>query len=98
VRIQTYILKATKKFQNLVKEYDKPTRARIDEAIEKLSSDPYQNTKLLKGRYYGKRTLHAGKLRIIFAICEECRKLGVPQRQGWSCVGCDEQVDKINEP
>jgi hypothetical protein len=50
----------------------------IERAYGRLSQDPYSGTIFLKGPLRGKRKLKfmGKKLRIEFAICEECRRLG----------------------
>lgn len=65
---------------------------KIDAAIKKLSFDPYRNSKLLEGKYKGKRSHRKGKLRIIFVICEECRKLNHISLN--NCPNCDDFLDK----
>jgi len=94
LQVQSYVLKATSKFQDLINRFDNSTHREIDSSIMKLANDPYSNTKPLKGRYYGRRSLRIGKIRVIFAICEECRKLGALLRKDSKCVDCDEESDK----
>jgi hypothetical protein len=61
----------------------------IRKAYERLSQDPYSGTTFLKGLLRGKRKLKfmGKKLRIVFAICEECRRLG--QKKLNNCRDCE---------
>jgi mRNA-degrading endonuclease RelE of RelBE toxin-antitoxin system len=40
-----------------------------------LFNQPYETKRLVSIQYRGKRSLRRGDYRIIFAVCEECRKL-----------------------
>jgi mRNA-degrading endonuclease RelE of RelBE toxin-antitoxin system len=56
---------------------DNPIRKRIDKAIiDVLSENPYKSKRVSAQEHKGKRIHRVGDYRIIFAICEECRKLG----------------------
>ncbi len=61
----------------------------IRKAYESLSQDPYSGTVFLTGTLRGKRKIRfmGKKLRITFAICEECRRHG--HRVFNSCVDCE---------
>lgn len=78
--------------KKLEKEFDKEIREQIKKSLEKLKTYPYHNTFHLKGEFQGKRKLRSGKMRIIFSICEECRKLGYKQFN--NCGGCEKEKKK----
>jgi len=61
----------------------------IKKAYERLSQDPYSSTTFLTGTLRGKRKIRlmGKKLRITFAICEECRRLGHTAFN--NCVDCE---------
>jgi hypothetical protein len=61
----------------------------IKKAYRQLSEDPFHNTMFLKGPLRGKRKkkFMGEKLRIEFAICKECRKLGHKDLN--KCVDCE---------
>jgi len=60
-----------------MKKLDNPIRRRIDEAIvQNLSQNPYDSKRVSAQEHKGKRIHRVGDYRIIFAICEECRKSG----------------------
>lgn len=71
-----------------LKKKEKVAYHAIKKAIDKLRADPYHNTKLLHGDLKGKRNIYVGKggLRILFAVCEECRKTGCQGLNG--CADC----------
>jgi mRNA-degrading endonuclease RelE of RelBE toxin-antitoxin system len=62
-------LKSETKRDNLLKE-------RIEQAIQEMMIEPYKDSELLHDEYSGKRRTYVGKHRILYAVCEECRKLG----------------------
>jgi len=58
------------------------------DALREIVRDPYKVSVFLKGDLKGKRKFRKGRVRIVFAICEECRRLGHQQIN--QCVDCDE--------
>jgi len=59
----------------------------IDTAIqETLYYHPYETKRLVSPKYRGKRSLRKWDYRIIFAICEECRKLN--EQYSNDCKDC----------
>lgn len=77
------IKKFSKKYPELVK--------RVEKAIPELSLDPYRKSESLKGELRGKRKMRVGDCRVIFSICEECRKLGYTRIN--RCIDCESQTD-----
>jgi mRNA-degrading endonuclease RelE of RelBE toxin-antitoxin system len=82
------ILKSKKK-----KEQEKIQR--IVPVMQRLLKHPYANDYWLKGKLAGKHKKYVGKTsyRIIFAICEECRKLEHDNYYN-KCEDCAEIPDK----
>ena len=60
-----------------------------------LKHDPYKNSKSLTGLYLGKRKYkkryNQNELRVVFAICEECKSLN--HQRFNSCNDCQEHDD-----
>jgi mRNA-degrading endonuclease RelE of RelBE toxin-antitoxin system len=67
-------------------------KKRISDAVVELTKNPYHNTKGLTGDLAGQRSYRKGDIRILFAICEECRKLNHQNKN--ACIDCDEIKDK----
>jgi len=66
---------------------DKIIRERIDRAIlEVLSDNPYKSKRISSQKHKGKRIFRVGNYRIIFAICEECKKFRF--NESIRCKGC----------
>lgn len=84
---QPHFKRALKKFS---KKYPELTR-RAEKAIKELALDPYRKSKSLEGELRGKRKMRVGDCRIIFSICEECRKLGYVRIN--RCIDCESQTD-----
>lgn len=66
-------------FDKSWKKYAKRYRAelrRIEKAIDQLRGNPHLNDSWLRAELSGKHKKRVGGWRIVFAICEECRKLG----------------------
>lgn len=75
---------ATDAFRGDILRMDNKMRKRIDKAIvEVLLENPYKSKRVVSQEHKGKRTHRVGDYRIIFAICEECRKFGFA-----TLVGC----------
>jgi mRNA-degrading endonuclease RelE of RelBE toxin-antitoxin system len=62
------------------------------EALRELSNEPYRAKEFLKGEFRGKRKYRRGRMRIIFAVCEECRRLN--HRRFNQCADCDEMPNR----
>lgn len=80
--------------KRLKKIYSKSKAAQhlVEKRLDDLRNDPYAGSYFLVGATLkGKRALHAGKLRIVFAICEECRELEHTRFN--DCYDCDEIPD-----
>ena len=81
-------------FKKRVKKFKKDAEAKkkINKAINELTLDPYNHSTSLEGNFKGKRKHRKGKVRLIFAICEECRKLNYLPYNG--CIDRDNYSDK----
>ena len=64
-----YLLKIKQSALKELKKLDRPDRARLIEAIDKLPDNPHVG-KLLKGDLSGLRRLRVGHFRIIYEISE----------------------------
>ena len=91
-----YEIYQTEEFEKKLKSLDKSVREQIDKKIKFLANNPYGgagNVGHLKGEFKGLRRIRVGRSwRIIFAICEECRKLGYKDLR--KCVDCENISDK----
>jgi len=81
-----YTKKFWRKYKRFKKKNSIATR-KIGKAINILSSEPKKNSTHLKANLKGKRSHREGDLRVIFAICEECRKLNHVKYN--SCAYCN---------
>ena len=82
----------TKDIKNFRRKKDKKSINIIQKGIENLLlPDPYNNSESLTGPLKGKRKYKKSDVRIIFAICEECRKLGHTPLNG--CNDCSSYED-----
>ena len=64
---------ATERFNKSMSQLDRPVQQRVDKAVGEITTNPYASD-LLKIPLKGKRDYRIGDYRIIFAICEECRR------------------------
>ena len=64
---------------------------KVKTALEKLKLNPKKESKSLQGNYKGKRSHRSGKLRLILAVCEECRARGYDSIN--ACVDCSDIPD-----
>ena len=89
-----YDYRAVAHFDNKMKKF-KSSKFRFNniiEAINTLQNNPYYNSERLDGEYKGKRKHEfRGNYRLIFVICEECRKLKHTRYNG--CSNCGENKD-----
>lgn len=83
-----YEIYLTSKFGKSIKKMDAHTKQRIEKSINDLSNDPYRKSEYLRGKLKGRRKHRMGDLRIVFAICEECRELGHHTIN--NCIDCDD--------
>lgn len=84
-----YVPKYTKHFKRQIRKLDKKLKQRIKQKIEDLRQDPYHNAPFAKGQWKGKRHIYINRTdRLLFAICEECRK---EKHQAFNgCSDCDQ--------
>lgn len=87
----------TKYFKKKLKKMDKNVEKAIHKTVNnKLKINPYSgkgNNGHLQGEYLGLRRIRVlRKWRLVFSICEECRKLGYTGLRG--CVDCNQNPDK----
>lgn len=90
-----YDFRRTGEFIRFCKQLAKKNQTKhsvLRERFYNLLENPYSNTGFLKGPLRGKRSDRNGDTRFIFAVCEECRKLGHSRVN--SCMNCDENPDK----
>lgn len=90
-----YDFRRTSEFIKFCKHLAKkdPTRHVIlRERFYNLLENPFNDSGFLKGPLRGKRSDRNGKTRFVFAVCEECRKLGHTKLN--SCADCSEIPDK----
>ena len=77
----------TDEFRRSFRKLDSNVQKRIDKTIrETLFYQPYESKELVAPELKGKRSLRVGNYRVIFAICEECRKLNYVRLNG--CNDC----------
>ena len=85
----------TDEFDDSFRKLDSKVQRRIDKAIKEiLFYRPYETKCLVSLELKGKRVLRVGNYRLIFAVCEECRKLNYERLNG--CKDCKKHgVDDI---
>ena len=84
-----YIPTYTKYVQRQIRKLEKKGKQRIEQKIEDLEQDPYHNTPFAKGQWRGKRHIYINRTdRLLFAICEECKKEG--HQQFNDCSICEQ--------
>lgn len=76
---------------NSTKKKDINKARQAKEAVDYLLDGNLQSAKWLGYEYQGKRSYRKGKVRIVFAHCEECRKLDHQEHNG--CEECDSNGD-----
>jgi len=81
-------LQQTERFKQDFDSFDKKTQETINEIIlEEIQINP-KNFPLMKYEYAGLREVKiVGNLRLLFAICDECRELRNKLKR---CVDCNE--------
>lgn len=90
-----YKYRKTSKFIDFCKQLVKKNNDEytiLKDRFHGLLDNPYHNTGFLKGVLRGKRSDRNGKTRFVFAVCEECRKLGHQKIN--RCLKCEENPDK----
>jgi len=93
MRYELYETEKAEKNRKKLEKKDAHIKDNIKKVYERLSQDPYSGTMFLTGTFRGKRKIRfmGKKLRITFAICEECRRLG---HKGFNnCVDCEHIPD-----
>jgi mRNA-degrading endonuclease RelE of RelBE toxin-antitoxin system len=79
----------TTEFGKTFRKLDKEAQRMVDKTIQDaLFLQPYDSKRLVSPEFRGKRSVRKGDYRIIFAICEECRKLGDVRIN--RCENCDD--------
>jgi mRNA-degrading endonuclease RelE of RelBE toxin-antitoxin system len=82
----TYRIFQSDEFNREFRKLDPQVQRLLDNAIREILFNRPYSSKVLKGKLKGKRSLRVGNYRIIFAICEECRKENYVQLIG--CKDC----------
>lgn len=95
-----YIPKYKPQFAKDVKKYS-GKKKQIKSKIESIIEDPYNNSELLEDRLgYNLKGIRSKRIdrnfRILFAICEECKKLFEFMPEKKNCKYCD--LDSMNLP
>ena len=83
-------------FKDEVKKFkrDKITVKKIQTAVDKLMGAPYNHSQCREGNFKTVRKHRTGKLRLILAICEECRKKDYVATNSRYCpVNCESLPD-----
>jgi mRNA-degrading endonuclease RelE of RelBE toxin-antitoxin system len=76
---------ATERFNKSISQLDRSVQERVDKAVREIASNPYAS-ELLKIALKGKRNYRIGDYRVIFAVCEECRRENWVELNG--CSDC----------
>jgi mRNA-degrading endonuclease YafQ of YafQ-DinJ toxin-antitoxin module len=81
-------LQESKQFKKEFKNFDRKTQEKINNTIlEEIQTNP-KNFPLMKYEYAGLRESKiVGTLRLLFAICDECRELRNNLKK---CIDCNE--------
>jgi mRNA-degrading endonuclease RelE of RelBE toxin-antitoxin system len=64
-----------KNFRKLTKK-DNNLKNRIMQQVEEMKIDPFRNSIELEYDLKGKRRIRVGDYRLIYAVCDDCRKKG----------------------
>jgi addiction module RelE/StbE family toxin len=70
-----------KKHLEKLTKRDIALRNRIINQIEEMKIDPFRNSIELTYELKGKRRVKVGDYRLVYAVCEECRKKGIRKIQ-----------------
>ena len=71
----TYNKDFTEKFEKQLKKLRDPIRMkRIKRKVDEIVEFPYRDIRFGAGRWRGKREERVGYDRLMFAVCEQCRK------------------------
>lgn len=87
-----YALLQTNDFARQLADLPRRESDRISKKLVDLESTPLRNTTLLYPPFRGRRRFRVGDYRVIFTICEECRKDGFQEDVG--CGGCPGTPDR----
>ena len=75
-----------KKHLEKLTKRDIALRNRIINQIEEMKIDPFRNSIELTYELKGKRRVKVGDYRLVYAVCEECRKKGYEKFN--NCYDC----------
>ncbi len=81
-----FILFETETFREQLDEYQSGEQPRIEHKLEDLERDPYRKTIKLEAPFLGHRRFRIGDDRVVFTVCEECRKHS--HQAHVKCEGC----------
>lgn len=82
-----YTLNKTDTFVKSFRKLDGNVQEMLDKTVrDALSMEPFKTKRLVSPELKGKRSLRKGDFRIIFSICQECRKLGETRIN--NCTDC----------
>ncbi|MFH1224365.1 MAG: hypothetical protein V1676_01025 [Candidatus Diapherotrites archaeon] len=91
-----YEARFTSVFQKNFGKLEKAVQERIKHLVDGVIENPFYNSPFLAGQFRGKRKKRAGKYRVTFAVCEECRRLGHTALNGCAdCTGMDNEAIKF---
>jgi len=79
-----------------LKQFEKLDRSRktaVDTKIQDIKLDYEAYSKMLHANLVGLRSAHAGNDRIVFAVCQECRREGWEHHNMIRCGGCEDKDD-----
>lgn len=85
--VTEYFMDKTDKFRN-----NNEIKRKINRSVKILSENPYGNSESLGGNHKGKRKHVRGNLRLIFAICKECRTN--KYTDVFNCLDCAKTPDE----
>jgi mRNA-degrading endonuclease RelE of RelBE toxin-antitoxin system len=86
-----YTICKTAEFSKAFRKLDKNTQKIIDKTIQfELTLQPYESKRLVASEFRGKRSFRKGDYRIIFAVCEECRLMGLVHLN--ACENCNKHA------
>jgi len=80
-----------KKHLDKLTRKDNVLKKRIMNEVEEMKNDPYRNSIELDYDLKGKRRVKVGDYRLIYAVCEDCRKKGFTRFN--QCYECKSHGD-----
>lgn len=76
-----------------VRDRGKTDYERVKKLVDTMRLNPFHNSTVLKGKSFNaKRRRRVGDLRVIYAVCHECKQTGHDVRQ--QCEWCSPELDK----